>query len=101
VADVVPHLEEIDDVMLMSIRPGWSGQTLHPEVLPRLESVRTEVDRRGLAVDVEVDGGVKVENARSLVDAGASVLIAASGIFQAPDPAGAARELAAVVRQVA
>jgi len=101
VEEVVPHLERVDDVMLMSIRPGWSGQTLHPEVYPRLEAVRAEIDRRGLDVDVEVDGGVKVDNARSLVDAGATVLIAASGIFQAPDPARAAQELAAVARRVA
>ena len=45
---VFPYLDELDDVMLMSIRPGWSGQELNPEVYPRLEAVRGEVDRRGL-----------------------------------------------------
>jgi ribulose-phosphate 3-epimerase len=93
---VLPYLEEVDDVMLMSIRPGWSGQQLNPDVYPRLETVRREVDARGLPVEVEVDGGVKLDNARRAVDAGASVLIAASGIFQAPDPAAAAAELAAI-----
>jgi ribulose-phosphate 3-epimerase len=95
---VVPLLDDVDDVMLMSIRPGWSGQTLNPEVYPRVEAVRAEVDRRGLDVEVEVDGGVKIENARALVGAGATVLVAASGIFQAPDPAAAARELAGIAR---
>jgi ribulose-phosphate 3-epimerase len=95
---VFPVLDDVDDVMLMSIRPGWSGQTLNPEVYPRLEAVRTEVDRRGLAVDVEIDGGVKVENARAAVAAGATVLVAASGIFQAPDPAAAAARMAAIAR---
>jgi ribulose-phosphate 3-epimerase len=95
---VFPVLDEVDDVMLMSIRPGWSGQTLNPEVYPRLEAVRTEVDRRGLPVDVEIDGGVKVENARAAVDAGATVLVAASGIFQASDPAAAAARMAAIAR---
>ena len=66
----VPLSRHVDDVMLMSIRPGWSGQQLNPEVYPRLEAVRAEIDRRGLAVDVEIDGGVKVENARRAVDAG-------------------------------
>ncbi len=98
VADVFPYLDQLDDVMLMSIRPGWSGQTLNPEVYPRLEAIRNEVDRRGLQIEIEIDGGVKISNAQRAVDAGASVLIAASGIFQAPDPAEAAAQLAAVAR---
>jgi ribulose-phosphate 3-epimerase len=93
-----PYLDQVDDVMLMSIRPGWSGQQLNPDVYPRIEAVRAEVDRRGLPVDVEIDGGVKVENAQRAVDAGATVLIAASGIFQADDPEGAAARLATVAR---
>ena len=95
---IFPYLDELDDVMLMSIKPGWSGQVLDPEVYPRLESVRAEVDRRGLATAVELDGGVKVDNAQRAIDAGATVLVAASAIFQAPDPAAAARELAAIAR---
>jgi ribulose-phosphate 3-epimerase len=98
VEDVFPYLDELDDVMLMSIRPGWAGQELNPDVYPRLEAVRREVDRRGLDVDVEIDGGVKLHNARRAVEAGATVLVAASAIFQAPDPAEAARELAAIAR---
>jgi ribulose-phosphate 3-epimerase len=93
-----PVLNQIDDVMLMSIRPGWSGQILNPEVYPRLEAVRSEIDRRGLPIDVEIDGGVKLENAQAAFDAGASVLIAASGIFQQDDPAAAAGELARIAR---
>ena len=93
---IFPYLDELDDVMLMSIKPGWSGQVLDPEVYPRLESVRAEVDRRGLATAVELDGGVKVDNAQRAIDAGATVLVAASAIFQSPDPAAAARELAAI-----
>jgi ribulose-phosphate 3-epimerase len=96
VAAVVPYLEEIDDVMLMSIRPGWSFQTLNPDVYPRLEEARREIDRRNPAVALEIDGGVKVENATRAVDAGATVLIAASGVFAQPDPAAAARRLAAI-----
>ncbi len=93
-----PVLDQIDDIMLMSIRPGWSGQTLNPDVYPRLAQVRAEVDRRGLTVDVEIDGGVKRDNAKAAVDAGATVLIAASGIFQEQDPAATAAELAAIAR---
>ncbi len=94
---VFPFLELIDDLMLMSIAPGWSFQTLSPEVFPRLEAARNQIDLLGLPVDLEIDGGVKVENAARAVDAGANVLIAASGIFAQPDPAAAARALARVV----
>jgi ribulose-phosphate 3-epimerase len=93
---VAPFLEMIDDVMLMSIRPGWSHQQLNPEVYPRLSAVRTEIDRQGLDVALEIDGGVKLENAKAALDAGATVLIAASGIFAQPDPADAARRLASI-----
>ena len=93
-----PYLEQIDDLMLMSIRPGWSGQELNPEVYPRIAAARAEVDRRGLPVDIEIDGGVKLDNAQRAVDAGATVLVSASGIYQAPDPADAARRLAEIAR---
>jgi ribulose-phosphate 3-epimerase len=96
ISAVVPHLEDVDDVMLMSIKPGWSYQELDPEVYPRLEAVRAEVDRRGLGTDLEIDGGVKIDNAQRAIDAGASVLISASGIFAQPDPAAAARALRAI-----
>ena len=85
--------------MLMSIRPGWSYQTLNDEVYPRLASVPGEIDRRGLDVGLEIDGGVKLDNARRAVDAGATVLIAASGIFAQPDPAEAARGLAEIAAE--
>lgn len=98
VEEAFPFLGEIDDVMLMSIRPGWSFQQLNPDVYPRLASLRAEIDRQGAPVELEIDGGVKIENARRAVDAGATVLIAASGIFAQPDPADAARRLRDVAR---
>jgi ribulose-phosphate 3-epimerase len=91
-----PYLEAIDDLMLMSIPPGWSGQPLNPEVYPRIEAARAEVDRRGLDVDIEIDGGVTVENAQRAIDAGATVLVSASGIYRAPDKSAAARTLAGI-----
>ena len=93
-----PYLDELDDIMLMSIRPGWAGQESNPEIYPRLAAVRAEVDRRGLATAVEIDGGVKLHNAQRAVDAGATVLVAASEVFRTADPAAAARALAAIAR---
>ena len=98
VETVFPYLDAVDDVMLMSIPPGWSGQPLDPAVFPRIEAVRVEIDRRGLSADVEIDGGVKLDNARRCVDAGASVLVAASAVFRAPDIAAAARDLKAIAQ---
>jgi ribulose-phosphate 3-epimerase len=95
---VLPHLEALDNVIVMSVRPGWAGQLFRPEVLPKIERVRSEVDRLGLSVGVEVDGGINAETGRRCVDAGATVLAAASSIYRAPDPVDAIRELAAVAR---
>ncbi len=92
---VFPFLDDLDDVMLMSIEPGWSGKLLDPGVFPRLEAVRSEIDRRGLPAELEIDGGVTLDNAKRCVNAGASVLVAASAIFRAPDMA-AARDLKAI-----
>jgi ribulose-phosphate 3-epimerase len=95
---ISPYLEDLDDVMIMSVHPGWAGQTFIPEALPKLEAARAEIDRRGLKTDVEIDGGVKLDNAKRCVDAGASVLVVASAIYQTPDPPAAAREFAAIAK---
>jgi ribulose-phosphate 3-epimerase len=95
---VFPFLDELENVIVMSVRPGWAGQPFLPEALPKVEAVRGEIDRRGLRVDVEVDGGINEETGRWCVAAGATVLAAASAIFKAPDPAAAAAALAAVAR---
>ncbi|MGH2658214.1 MAG: ribulose-phosphate 3-epimerase [Actinomycetota bacterium] len=100
VETVFPHLEVLANVIVMSVRPGWAGQAFMPEVLPKVEKVRGEIDRRGLPTDVEVDGGIDVETGARCVDAGATVLAVASSIFKAPDPAEAAAALATMIRGV-
>ena len=91
-----PFLEDIDDVIVMSVHPGWAGQPFIPDSLPKVHAVRRELERRGLRADMEIDGGITTANARSALDAGANVLVAASAIFQATDIAAAARELARI-----
>lgn len=95
---VLPLLDDLDDVLLMSIRAGRAGEELNPAVYPRLETVRSEVDHRGLATTIEIEGGVNLHNARRAIDAGATVLVAASSVFEAEDAGDVARELAAVAR---
>jgi ribulose-phosphate 3-epimerase len=98
VARTFPYLEDLDDVMVMSVHPGWAGQPFIPDSLPKVHAVRTELERRGLRADVEIDGGISAANARRALDAGANVLVAASAIFQAADVGAAARALARIVR---
>jgi ribulose-phosphate 3-epimerase len=96
---VFPHLEELDNVIVMTLaRTGWAGQPFQESSLPKIEALRKEIDRRGLDVDVVVDGGIDEESAPRCLAAGATVLAAASSIFKAPDPAGAAERLATLAR---
>lgn len=94
VDSVFPHLESLDRVLVMSVNPGWAGQAFLDEALPKIEAARTEIERRGLAVEVEVDGGIDESTGPRCIAAGATVLAAASSIFKAKDPAEATRRLA-------
>ena len=96
VEELYAYLEDLDDVMVMSVHPGWAGQRFIPEAVPKLETLRAELDRRGRSIDIEIDGGVKFDNAKRCVDAGANVLVVASGIYHADDIVGAAREMKAI-----
>ena len=82
-------LEELDMVLLMTVNPGFGGQSLIDRVFPKVERVRERVERLGLPTLIEVDGGVKADNARRFTDAGADVLVSGSGVFGAPDRAAA------------
>jgi ribulose-phosphate 3-epimerase len=89
-----PHLEGLDRVIVMTLfRTGWAGQPFNDEMLPKIEAVRNEIDRQGLEVEVEVDGGIDAASGPRCIAAGATVLAAASSIFKAKDPAEAARRL--------
>jgi ribulose-phosphate 3-epimerase len=77
-------LESCDLALVMTIDPGFGGQTLIPRTLRKVEQVRREIEHQGLATEVEVDGGVDASNARACVDAGADVLVAGSAVFRHP-----------------
>lgn len=84
-------LEDIDMVLLMTVNPGFGGQSFIHSVLPKIQEVSRMVRERGLQVDIEVDGGVNVETARLCVEAGANVLVAGSAIYNEKDRAQAIR----------
>lgn len=86
-------LDDLDLVLVMSVNPGFGGQAFIPAVYPKVRQVRTLLGAR--PVDVSVDGGVKVEHARPLVEHGASVLVAGSAVFEAADPGQVIRDMRA------
>jgi ribulose-phosphate 3-epimerase len=79
-------LADIDMVCLMSVNPGFGGQAFIPQTLNKIKELRNMIDEKGLNVDIEIDGGVTLENAKSIVDAGATVLVAGNTVFKAPSP---------------
>lgn len=85
--------EEADMILFMSVNPGFGGQAFIPSVLRKVERAANEIQKRGLKVDIEVDGGVNDKNAPSLISAGANVLVAGNAIFLAPDPAEMVKKL--------
>jgi ribulose-phosphate 3-epimerase len=78
-------LDDLDLVLVMSVNPGFGGQSLIPSSFGKLRRIRDEIDRRGLKTLLEVDGGVKPDNARKFTDAGAHALVSGSGVFGAKD----------------
>ena len=84
--DILPDVEM---VLLMSVNPGFGGQSFIPQVMDKVRRLRAMLDARGLDVDVEVDGGIHAGNAGQVVAAGANVLVAGNAVFKAQDYAGA------------
>ena len=82
---ILPFLDEIDLALVMSVKPGFGGQKFIDSAIGKLQRLRKEIDARKLAVELEVDGGVKLDNVRRVVDAGASVVVAGSAVFEAPE----------------
>ncbi len=78
-------LDELDLVLVMSVNPGFGGQALIPSALDKIRALRQSLSRRGLATELEVDGGVKVDNIHEVVAAGANVVVAGSAVFNSGD----------------
>jgi ribulose-phosphate 3-epimerase len=94
-AAVEPYLDEIDTLLVMSVRTGFGGQPFIPDVLDKVRAARHDIDERGLAVELEIDGGITVDTAPLAAAAGVDILVAGTAVFGRPDPGAAARELRA------
>lgn len=91
-------LDELDLVLVMSVNPGFGGQSLIERVFPKIEKLRRSIDARGLDTLIQVDGGVKTHNAWRFVEAGAHCLVSGSGVFKADDRTAAIRAIRAAAR---
>jgi ribulose-phosphate 3-epimerase len=94
---VEEFLRHVDLVLVMSVNPGFGGQSFIPETLPRIANMRKLLDDRGLSAELEVDGGINADNGPDIVKAGAMVLVAGNSIFRAEEGiSGAIQRLRAV-----
>ena len=85
-AAAVAHvLDLVDMVLVMTVNPGFSGQKFIAAAVPKVRALRAEIEKRGLDVDIQVDGGIAPDTVPTVVDAGANVLVAGASIFGAPD----------------
>jgi len=88
-------LPDVAMVLVMSVNPGFGGQRFIPSALDKIRWLRRRIDERGLDVEIEVDGGVKVDNVAEVCAAGANVIVSGSGVFGTPDYAATIAELRA------
>ncbi|BAV96411.1 ribulose-phosphate 3-epimerase [Lysobacter enzymogenes] len=93
-------LEDLDLVLLMSVNPGFGGQSFIPSALEKLRRVRERIDRSGREIRLEIDGGVKADNIGEIAAAGADTFVAGSAIFNAPDYADVIGRMKAAVDAV-
>ena len=82
VEEFIPH---VNLILIMSVNPGFGGQSFIPETLPRIANMRKILDDRGLSAELEVDGGINADNAPDIVKAGATVLVAGNSVFRAEE----------------
>ena len=92
---LLPYLDKVDMVLLMSVFAGFGGQAFIPETLDKIRFVREEIDRQGLKTLIEVDGGINVNNAKDVFAAGADVLVAGHAVFRTKDPLRAIQQMKA------
>lgn len=88
-------MDRIDMILIMSVNPGFGGQSFIPSALDKLREARQRIEASGRDIRLEVDGGVKVDNIREIAQAGADAFVAGSAIFNAPDYAGVIQDMRA------
>ncbi len=90
-------LDDIDLVLLMSVNPGFGGQSFIPHTLNKTKRLREMIDEQSLKVKIEIDGGVTLQNAKSIIDAGADILVAGNTVFKSDNPGATIAQLKSIV----
>lgn len=93
-------LGDLDFVLVMSVDPGWGGQSFIPSCLDKIRRLRDRIRAAGLTVPIEVDGGIKLDNAGDVMRAGMEIVVAGSAVYGAPDPAAVVRKLKDIARTI-
>lgn len=81
IEEVYPYLETCDMVLVMTVEPGFGGQKLIPETIEKVRKLKAEIEKRGIHIEIQVDGGINEANAGELISAGATILVAGSSVF--------------------
>jgi ribulose-phosphate 3-epimerase len=82
VSAIEPYLDKVDMVLVMSVHPGFGGQKFIPESLDKVREIKRMLEAKNLTADIEIDGGITLDNVKSVIDAGANVIVAGSAVFK-------------------
>lgn len=85
VSEIVPYLKDVDMVLIMTVEPGFGGQKLMPEKMEKIKELKKIREEQSLCFDIEIDGGVNLENAEEVLNTGVNVVVAGSAVFGAED----------------
>ncbi|HWQ94246.1 MAG TPA: ribulose-phosphate 3-epimerase, partial [Gammaproteobacteria bacterium] len=94
-------MDKVDMILLMSVNPGFGGQSFIPATLPKLREARRLIDESGYPIRLEIDGGVKTDNIREIAEAGADTFVAGSAIFSTKDYQATIAQMRAELKKVA
>jgi ribulose-phosphate 3-epimerase len=92
-------LGELDFILVMSVNPGWGGQSFIPSCREKIRKLRDWIRAEKHEIPIEVDGGIKLDNVEDIIRAGMEIVVAGSAIFEAPDPAGVIRAMKEIARK--
>lgn len=90
---VFPYLDKVDMILVMTVEPGFGGQSFMADMMPKVRELRAEIARRGLSVQLQVDGGISADTAPVAAAAGADIAVVGSALFNAPDAAALVKEI--------
>jgi ribulose-phosphate 3-epimerase len=93
-------LPALDFVLIMSVNPGWGGQSFIPSCRDKIRRLRDWIRAEKLRIPIEVDGGLKLDNVEDIIGAGMEIVVAGSAVYDAPDPAAAVRALKAIAERM-